>query len=328
MLLLNKEDIEKVFTMKDAIDTTKTAFVSVAQGSCQVPIRTNIGAPKEEGCFLFMPAYMESIKAAGIKIVNVFPKNTEKGLPVVPAQVLLIDGETGVVSGIMDGTYITQLRTGAASGVAFDALGRKEAKIGALIGTGGQARCQLEAMLTVRNLEEVRVFGMEKEKRETFAREMNEEFQEYGAKIVAVNSGNEAVENADLIITVTTATSPVFNASYVKKGATISGVGSYQHHMQELPPEILVKASKIYFESTEAVLSESGDITKPLKDGIITELDFTGELGNVITGQLVGRENEEEIIVFKTVGVATQDLTAAYGIYHKAIEAKVGTHWE
>lgn len=328
MLLLNKSDIQKVFTMKDAIQTTKEAFVYVSQQACQSPIRTNIAAPSQDACFLFMPAYIEKIKAAGIKIVNVFPNNAKKGLPVVPAQVLLMDGETGVVQSIMDGTYITQLRTGAASGAAFDVLAKTDATIGALIGTGGQAQCQLEAMLSVRPLKEVRVYGRNPQKTQEFACQMNRQFSHYGTQIIPVASGNQAVEDADLIITVTTATSPVFDGDKVKPGCTISGVGSYQHHMQELPASVLSRASKIYFESTEAVLSESGDITIPLSEGIISQEDFTGELGAVITGDLEGRTQSDEIIVFKTVGVAAQDLTTAYGIYEKAKEANIGTNWE
>ena len=327
MLLLSREDIKKVFTMKEAVEADKKAFQMLTEGKCEVPIRTNIQAPGQGGTFLFMPAYAEEMDAAALKIVNVFPKNVDKGLPTTPAQVMLIDGTNGVVSAVLDGTYVTQIRTGAASGAAFDVLAKKDCRIGALIGTGGQAATQLEAMLAVRSLEEVRVYDLNYDRTKAFAERMQEELKEYGAKTVAVTSSDEAVTDADLLITVTPSTKPVFDGTKVKAGATVSCVGAYQHHMQEMDPAILPRASKIYFDSREAVLSESGDILIPLEAGIITEKDFTGDLGEVLRGDVPGRENDDEIIVFETVGVAVQDLETAKAIYDKAVEAEVGTQW-
>ncbi|MGF0033203.1 ornithine cyclodeaminase family protein [Bariatricus sp. SGI.154] len=328
MLLLNREDIKKVFSMKDAIEADKKAFTLVVEGKCDAPLRTNIQAPRYEGCFLFMPAYVEEMDTASLKIINIFPHNIDEGLPSSPAQVLLIDGKTGIVTAVLDGTYVTQMRTGAASGAAFDVLAKKDCKIGALIGTGGQAATQLEAMLAARKLEEVRVYDLNYDRTEVFARKMQEELASYGAKITAVKSSDEAIDDADLLITVTPSSTPVFDGTKIKKGATISCVGAYQHHMQEMDPAILPRASKIYFDSKDAVLSESGDILIPLEEGIITEDDFTGDLGSVIKGELVGRENDDEIIVFETVGVATQDLMAAKTIYDRAVAAGVGIDWK
>lgn len=327
MLLLSKEDIKKVFSMKDAIEADKDAFRIFTEGKSDVPLRTQIPAPKSQGTFLFMPAYVEDLNCAGLKVVNIFPKNIDKGLPSAPAQVLLIDGTNGLITAVLDGTYLTQLRTGAASGAAFDLLARKDCKKGALIGTGGQAATQLEAMIVARNLEEVKVYDLNLERTKTFVEKMQEELKRYGTKITAAESSDEVIEKADLIITVTPSSKPVFDGSKVKKGATVSCVGSYQPHMQEMDPVILTRASKIYFDSEEAVLSEAGDILIPLEDGTITKDDFTGDLGEVILGTVGGRENEEEIIVFKTVGIGTQDLVTAKYIYDRAIEESVGTNW-
>lgn len=327
MILLSKEDIKKIFTIKDAIEADKKAFQYIAERKCEIPLRTNIQAPKYDGCFLFMPAYLEEMDTAALKIINIFPHNIDSGIPSSPAQVLLIDGKTGLVTAILDGTYVTQLRTGAASGAAFDVLAKKDCRIGALIGTGGQAAAQLEAMMAVRKLEEVRVYDMNPERTKKFASQMQEELKEYGTKIVPAASSDETIDNADLIITVTPSSEPVFDAARVKQGATISCVGAYQHHMQEMDPAILPKASKIYFDSRDAVLSESGDILIPLEQGIITESDFTGNLGDVLLGNIAGRENDDEIIVFETVGVAVQDLVAAKEIYDKAVIAGAGILW-
>ncbi|MEE1037830.1 MAG: ornithine cyclodeaminase family protein [Eubacterium sp.] len=327
MLLLKKEDIKKVFTMEDAIESVKEAFSMYSQGKSQVPLRTNIQVPKSNGTLLFMPAFAEDLNAASLKIVNIYPDNAKKNLPTAPAQVMLIDTETGLVEAILDGTHMTQMRTGAATGAAFDILGVMDAKVGAMIGTGGQAATQLEAMLAVRKLEIVKVYDLDPQRLEAFVEAMRKELGHYGAEIVAVSSSDEAVEDADLLVTVTPATSPVFDATKCKKGVTVSCVGAYQHHMQEMDPVILTRASKIYFDSQEAVLDESGDILIPLAEGIITEDDFTGELGQVLTGEIVGRENDDEIIVFETVGIGTQDLTAARTAYKKAKAAGIGMEW-
>ncbi len=327
MLLLSRQDIKKVFSILDAVEADKEAFTLVADGKCDMPLRTNIQAPKYDGCFLFMPAYAEELNTAALKTVNIFPHNIDNGLPSSPAQVLLIDGKTGIVTAILDGTYVTQLRTGASSGAAFDVLAKKNCRIGALIGTGGQAATQLEAMIAVRKLEEVRVYDLNYERTVSFARQMQEELQSYGTRITPVPSSDEAIGDADLLITVTPSSKPVFDGTKIKKGCTISCVGAYQHHMQEMDPAVLPRASKIYFDSREAVLSESGDILIPLEKGIITEDDFTGDIGNVIKGELTGRENDDEIIVYETVGVGAQDLVTAKIIYEKAVKAGVGTQW-
>lgn len=328
MLLLNREDIKSVFSMKDSIEAVKKAFMLYSEGKSEVPLRTNIQVPEHNGTLLFMPAYVGELDTASLKIVNIFPENVNKGLPTAPAQVLLIDTTIGMVEAVLDGTYVTQLRTGAASGAAFEALAIKDAKIGALIGTGGQAATQLEAMLCARKLEKVKIFDMDRARLEAFVEKMSVELASYGAEFVAAESSDDAVTDADILVTMTPAKKPVFDASKCKKGITVSCVGAYQHDMQEMDPAILDKASKIYFDSQSAVLAESGDILIPLKEGRITEDDFTGELGDVLAGRLVGRENDDEIIVFETVGIGTQDLMAARGIYEKAIEKNVGTNWE
>lgn len=328
MLLLNRDDIKKVFTMKDSIEAVKKAFMLYSEGKSEVPLRTNIQVPKNNGTLLFMPAFVDELDTSSLKIVNIYPDNVKKNLPTAPAQVLLIDTKTGLVDAVLDGTYVTQLRTGAASGAAFETLARKDAKIGALIGTGGQAATQLEAMLCARPLEQVKIFDLDPVRLNAFVEKMREELKDYGAELIAAKSSDDAVCDADILVTMTPSTKPVFDATKCKAGITVSCVGAYQHHMQEMDPVILERASKIYFDSKSAVLSESGDILIPLEEGRITEDDFTGELGDVLAGRLVGRENDEEIIVFETVGIGTQDLMAAKGIYDKAVAANVGQTWD
>lgn len=328
MLLLSKEDIRAVFTMKEAIEADKKAYALFSEGKSVTPLRTNIPAGKTEGSFLFMPAYVEEMECAALKTVSVFPDNAKKGLPTTPAQVFLLDGKTGIICAMLDGTCVTQIRTGAASGAAFDLLAKKRCRKGALIGTGGQAKAQLEAMMNARSLEVIQIAGRNFEHTKAFAEEVREAFGGYGIRLEAVRTADEAAADADLIITVTTAEEPVFDGSLVKKGATVSAVGSYLPQMQELPPVLLKRASRIYFDSRDAVLAESGDILKPLADGTVSEADFTGDLGDVILGRVNGRQDDEEIIVFKSVGMGIQDLVTAKHIYEKAKDKGIGTVWE
>ena len=328
MLLLSEKDIASIFKMEEAIEAVKDAFVMLSLGRVEAPLRVSLSAAPAAGTFLFMPSYSDELEAAALKAVAVFPGNSEKGLPVTPAQVFLLDGNTGMTLALLDGTYLTRVRTGAASGAAFDLLGLADARIGALIGAGGQAPEQLIAMVTARDLDELRVYDKDHDKLKQLVESMTERLASTNTRIIAANQSDEAIEDADLITLVTPSTTPVIDGSKVKPGAVVSCVGAYQHHMQELDPVVLERAGKIYFDSKDAVLSESGDILIPLEEGRISESDFTGNLGDLILGRIPGREDNDEIIVFETVGTAAQDLVTAKRIYERALATDKGTRWE
>ena len=325
MLSLTKEDIINSFSMKNAIESVKLAFSMYSSGKSMVPLRTNINVPPVQGQALFMPAYCEDMNSLGIKIVSIFPKNVEKNKSVVSATMILLDALTGEVCCLLDGTYLTQLRTGAATGAACDLLARKDAKIGALIGTGGQASSQLEAMLTSRHLEVLKISGLNYKKAIIFAEDMRKLYSHFGTKIIAVESPNEAVEDADIITVVTSSKTPVFDGTLVKKGALINGVGSYTPFMQEIDEISVCNADSIFVDSIEATLVEAGDLIIPIKKGLIGKEKISGELGEVILGKLKGRKSEEEIIIFKTVGIAIQDIVTADAIYKRADSLRIGT---
>lgn len=325
IIVLKEKDIKNIFNMKDAIKAVKDALELYSKGDSNIPLRINIDIPKEKGQSLYMPGYVEEADALGVKIVSMYPENPEKGLEAIYSTMVLKDSETGEICSIMDGNYLTQLRTGAVSGAATDLLAREDSSIFALIGTGGQAKSQLEAILNVRNIKEVRVYGRNKEKAEQFAKKMKEDLgQEFDFNIVATDSSKEAIENADIITCVTTAKNPVFDGKFVKKGAHINGVGSYTPQMQELDPYILTHAGKVYVDTRDGVLNESGDFIIPIKEGKFSEEDITGELGELILGKTKTRENEEEITIFKTVGSGVLDVVTAKRIYDKAVEENIG----
>lgn len=324
MLLLHKNDMNNVFSMKEAIEACKLAFKIFSSGGSIIPLRANIEVLKYEGVTLFMPGYVEGLDAAGIKIVSVYPKNAESGRPVVPATMVLIDSKTGAVCCVLDGTYLTQLRTGAAAGAATDVLARTDAEIGALIGIGGQALSQLDAMLTVRKLKEVRICNKNLKKVEAFIDKANAILKNSETVLIPVTTPDEAVFDADIITTVTTSKKPVLNGNKIKQGAHINAIGSFLPYMQELDEKTIKKADKIFVDSLDAVLDEAGDFIIPLENKVINKEKISGELGQVITGALKGREYKEEITLFKTVGIAVQDVVTAHEIYQKALKNNIG----
>ncbi|HAR0197104.1 TPA: ornithine cyclodeaminase family protein [Enterococcus faecium] len=323
MLFLKKEDIIKSFSMREAIDADKKALSLYSAGKASVPLRTNIDVPKSNGQSLYMPAYVEGGEGAlGVKIVSVYPENLKKNLPSVPATMIVLDPETGMVSACLDGTYLTQLRTGAVQGAATELLAREDAKIGALIGTGGQAQSQLEAMLTVRKLEEVRIFDIDFDRASRFAEEM---MQQFSVTMRPTKTSQECVEGADIIITsVTTSKRATFSAEWVKKGAHINGVGAYTPEMCEIPREIIKAADVVIFDTMDGVLKEAGDFISPLQDGYIQRDSYHGELGQLINEELIGRTSGEQITIFKTVGSAVLDVVVATEIVNKAKENNLG----
>ena len=324
ILILKESDIAPIVEMRDIIEADRQALSIYSKGKANIPLRSNLNVPEYNGQCLFMNGYVASAKALGVKIVSVYPKNIDKKLTSVPATMVLVDVETGFVNSIIDGTYLTKMRTGAVSGLATELLARKDSKVFALIGTGGQAVTQLEAVLTVRKIELVKVYDLYFERAEAFAKQMQEKYgSKFNVKIYATKTTDEAVEDADIITTVTVSKKPVINAEKVKKNAHINGVGSYTPEMEEIPPEILMKASKIYVDTKDAI-KESGDIVQPLKNGQIKDSKITGELGQLINGEIKGRENDEEMTFFETTGNAVLDVVAAQKIYEIAKNKNIG----
>lgn len=324
--VLTKADMERVFTMREAIEGDKEALALYSAGASDIPLRANLAVKKYEGNSLYMPGYAESADALGIKIVSVYPRNAEKGLTSVPATMVLLNAETGEVKALMDGTFLTRLRTGAVSGAATDLLARKDSSIFALIGSGGQAEAQLEAVLAVRPVSEVRIFSPTAAHCEAFAERMRKKFSGiYSARITAVQSAEAAIANADIITAVTVSEKPVFDGAQVKAGAHVNGVGSYMPNMQELPEALLQRAAKIYLDTRDGVLNEAGDFLTPIKAGRFSAERITGELGELALKKTSGRIDENEITVFKSTGTAILDVVIAQKVYERAVAQGAGT---
>ncbi|OCG01512.1 ornithine cyclodeaminase family protein [Gilliamella sp. wkB112] len=323
MLVLTATDIEKVYSMQDAIAADKQALKIYTQGNSEVPLRTNFDM--QNGQCLFMPAHIKGSDIVGIKIVSVFPDNPKLGKPSVPAQVLMLDPQTGEVCAILDGTYVTQLRTGAVQGAATDLLARKDASRAVLIGTGGQAISQLEAMLTVRPLTDVAIFDINVEKAKQFTAQMQQRFARFSTNLYFSENLDEDISQADIITSVTTSKLATFNGAKVKPGTHINGVGAYTPAMHEIPADIVEKADIRVLDTKDGVFAEAGDIIDPIKQQLVTENDFL-ELGDLVSEPEKCRQNPQQITVFKTVGTAVLDVYVGYDIYLKAKAKGIGLH--
>ncbi|NUF28159.1 ornithine cyclodeaminase [Gilliamella bombicola] len=323
MLILTAKDIEQFYTMKDAISADKEALKIYTQGNCDVPLRINFDMQK--GQCLFMPAHIQGSDIVGIKIVSVFPDNPKLGKPSVPAQVLMLDPQTGEVCAMLDGTFVTQLRTGAVQGAATDLLARKNAIRAVLIGTGGQAISQLEAMLTVRSLTDVAIFDIDTQKAKQFANDMKQRFAHFSTNLYFSQNLDEDISQADIITSVTTSKVVTFNGDKVKPGTHINGVGAYTPEMHEIPENIVEKANIRVLDTKAGVFAEAGDIIDPIQQKLVSKDDFF-ELGDLVKAPALCRQNDEQITLFKTVGTAVLDVYIGYDIYLKAKEKGIGTY--
>lgn len=323
VLVLDANDVRFLLPMADAISSNKKAFCLYSEGETKVPVRISFGITADNSS-QFMPAHVKGdVNCVGIKIVSTFPSNLSKCLPVVTAQVLLLDPQTGDVSAMLNGTELTRIRTGAISGAAIDILARKDASIGALFGTGGQADSQLEAMLVARKLDQVRVYDQDRDKSTSFIKRTEGLAGRFQCKLHLAESPDEAINDADIITTVTTSKNPVFDGNKVKPGAHVTGVGSYTPNARELDFS-LIERSRVFVDNKEAVFSEAGDFIIPIGEKIYSKDRIAGELGDVLLGRVQGRQNEEQITVMKTVGFAVLDVVAAWTIHSRALERGMG----
>jgi len=321
--ILSQNDVAQAVTMAEAVDAVKKAFIQLSSGEAEVPLRTQVPVKKRSATTLFMPAYLAKSDSLGAKIVSVFPNNRRMGLPTIHALVILVNAKTGQLLAAMDGTYLTALRTGAASGLATDLLARKDARVAAIFGAGTQARTQLEAVCTVRDIERAWVYDVRPKIAQAYAKEMKARGRPIPSDIRVAQSSKQALREADVVCTATTSFRPVFADSNLKLGVHINGVGSYTPEMQEIPARTVVR-SKVVVDSREASLAEAGDLIISIDGGLISNKNIHGEIGEVASGKIPGRESMEETTFFKSVGLAVQDVAVAELVLKRAEDMGLG----
>lgn len=319
LTLLRLEDIKKCITMEEAIEAMELAFIQLANDNVVMPLRTPIPIEKENALTLTMPAYLPVKKALGLKVVSIFPNNTKKNLSSIYGTMLLLDAETGQLEALMEGTYLTALRTGAVSGLATKYLACEDAKHVAIIGSGVQAVTQLEAIAAVRDIQQVSIWSRNKERAKVFAETVQDHFN-----VKMHLNVKEAIKDADIICTATGSLAPLINLQEIKPGVHINAIGSHTKEMREIANDVLKKALVIV-DQKQAALAEAGEIIHAIESKALTKTRLK-ELGDII--QKNTSYYKKRLTVFKSVGLAIQDISIAQVVYQNAQLKQVGTKFK
>ena len=321
LLFLSADDARRALPRSDAVEAMKQAFAELSAGQAIVPQRIHMPLPHAGGDVLFMPAAGIDAGQISLKIATLFEGNHARGLPFMQALLVLIDGVDGRPLAIMDGATVTAMRTGAASGAATDLLARSDAESVAIFGAGVQAQTQLEAVCTVRPIVRASVFDSSTLAAMEFETEMSERL---GISVIAAATPRDNLAGADIVCTVTTSETPVFDDADLARGVHINAIGSYKPHVREIPSETVVRA-RLVVDETNAILEEAGDLLIPIDEGLISSDHIHAELGEIVSCDKTGRRNDQEITLFKSVGIAIQDLAAAGRILTNARRDGLGT---
>jgi ornithine cyclodeaminase len=320
LLVLPHDDVKRLLPMEDCIELMAEVLADLARGSVWQPLRFVIRPPNEPSLMGLMPGHRSQPQPAyGLKVICIFPGNPAKGIDAHQGGVLLFDGETGVPRALLDASAVTEIRTAAVSGVATRLLAREDTKELAILGSGVQARSHLEAMAKVRPFTLARVWSQTPEHARTFAAEAAAPFP-----VESVDTAEEAVRGADVVVTATSAREPLVTHEWLAPGAHVNAVGSSIPTARELDADT-VAAAALFADTRESMLNEGGDYLFAVRERGIGPEHIRAELGEVLIGAREGRRSADELTVFKSLGVAVEDLAAAELVYARAQDAGAGT---
>jgi alanine dehydrogenase len=314
VLVLSKSDIAHLLPMRECIDVMADALSAVARGNAILPLRQVLRLPDGKNAFAVMPAYLGQFKAIGAKVITVFPDNHGTTLDSHQGAVLLFEAEHGSLLSLMDASSITAIRTAAVSGLATRLLAREAAADLAILGTGVQARTHLEAICAVRPVRRVRVWSRNAGAVRAFA---DEESKKHGLSVEPVTSARGAVEGAEIICTVTASREPVLAGEWLAEGAHVNAVGASLPFARELDTAAVARG-RLYVDRRESAVNEAGDFLIPKREGVIGDDHIVGELGELVVGRIPGRRTEREVTLFKSLGLAVEDVAAASFLYQRA----------
>ena len=316
VLILNEEDVQRLLPMNECIEVMERAFVALARGEVEQPLRTIFRPPQIKGVMALMPTFRGGeTPLFGLKAICVFPGNAAIGKDAHQGSVILFDGATGELRAIANASAITAIRTAAVSGLATRVLGKPDASTLAIIGAGVQARAHLEAIACVRKLRRVLVAASRKESAERFAQSMKSHVD---CEVEPVGSPEAAVREADIVVTATTSREPVVHHEWLSPGTHINAIGTFSPRARELDTATMASSS-IFVDRRESAFNEAGDYLIAAGEGAIGPESILAELGEVLIGDHPGRRSSDEITVFKSLGLAMEDLAAAEYCYQKAL---------
>lgn len=311
MLILSADDVRATVPMAEAIRLMGVAFGELSAGRAAAPLRTPLHDADRDSDTLFMPAAVPALGGLGLKVVSVYPRNAARGLPTILALVALLDAETGQPLALLDGTFLTALRTGAVSGKATELLARADATTLLCIGAGAQAFTQVWAACTARPaIARVLIHSRHAEHAARLVARLRAELPEIGARASVADDLGAAVRAADVICTATSSPTPVFDDADVQPGTHINAIGAYTPAMREVPGTTVARA-RVVVDAVDAALAEAGDLIVPLREGLIERAHVATELGQVVSGARPGRTAAEQVTLFKSVGNAVQDIAVA-----------------
>ena len=324
VLVLNREEVTRLLPMPECIKLMRDALAALARGEALVPLRTVMRVPGVGGFLGLMPGYISPREgqegALGLKAVSVFPGNANRGIDTHQGAVLLFEADTGRLSALMDGAAITAIRTAAVSGVATDLLARRDATDLAILGAGVQARTHMEAIAAVRPLRRARIWSRNPEHAAELAAELR---PQYGFPIVAVPSAEAAVREADIVATVTASAEPILQRAWLKEGVHINAVGSSIPTSREIDTATMA-AARLFVDRRESALAEAGDLLIAMREDAVMGDHVQAELGEVIVGKNAGRRSPSELTLFKSLGLAVEDVASAAYIVRRARETRTG----
>jgi len=320
MLILSQDDVVRLLPMSACIDVMSSTLATLARGDALLPLRTVILIPNTNDAFAVMPAYIGSPKTMGAKIITVYPENHGTEFDSHQGAVLLFDAQNGSLAALLDATSVTTIRTAAVSAVATRLLAREDASRLAIIGAGVQAYAHLESMCAVRDITSLRVWSRNSEHARALA-----DFgrRKFGLDAEVSATGEDAVRDAHIICTTTSARTPVLEGAWLTPGAHINAIGASQRTAREVDSAAVVR-SRLYVDRRESALKEPGDILVPLEDGDIGPDHIVAEIGELLIGRGEGRRNADEITLFKSLGLAVEDLASALHVYNEAKRTGVG----
>jgi ornithine cyclodeaminase/alanine dehydrogenase-like protein (mu-crystallin family) len=319
--LLTEQHVHALLPIIDLIAAMESALAKFSAGDVLQPVRSVLMVGPTKAYFGLMPAYVPAPASLGAKLVTVFGENHARGLPSHLATILLLDPDTGSLIALMDGRYITEARTAAVSAVSARFLAKRNASTLAIIGSGVQARSHLEALQHVRQLEQVRIWSPRPHSRQQFVDDMSSRVP---VGITACESAEAAVRGADLIVLVTSSKTPVIEDGWVSPGAHVMCIGACRPDQREMDPQ-LVKRGRLFVDSRNAALVESGDIVMNLASGLFDASHVRGEVGELVLGRISGRVSDGDITIFKSLGMAVEDVVAADLVFRRASESGAGT---
>jgi ornithine cyclodeaminase/alanine dehydrogenase-like protein (mu-crystallin family) len=324
VIVLNNADIAHLLPMRDCIDVMADALAALARGDALLPLRQVLRLPDGKSAFAAMPAYVGTPKAIGAKVITVFPDNHGTGLDSHQGAVLLFEADHGSLVAVMDAASITAIRTAAVSGLATRSLARADAADVAILGTGVQARTHLEAMCVVRPVRRVRVWSRSADAVRAFA---DRESEQRGIPVEAAPSARAAVDGAQIICTVTASREPVLAGAWLAEGSHVNAVGASLPFARELDTAAVARG-RFYVDRRESALNEAGDFLIPKREGAIGDDHIVGELGELVLGRIPGRRTDTEVTIFKSLGLAVEDVAAAHFLYERARDGGRGARVE